>query len=304
MGDWGLTVQGYTPPPNQGTPGDWQIVTPGYFETMGLTLREGRTFTTGDDMQAPLAMIVNRTFEQQYFAGRSALGGRVRIGSADTTHWYTVVGVVDDVHHNKLAGAVKPQFYATLAQFAVAPGSTRRAMSLVVRTNGDPKALVAPVRAAVKSIDPRLPVSEVRTMREIVDAAIGGQRFAMETLGVFGLVALLLSAIGIFGIVSQVVASRLHEFGIRAALGATPRDLMAIALGSGIRQATTGLVVGVVAALMLTRVLRSLLQGVAATDPLTFASVIVVTGVVALIASVAPARRAARVDPNAVLRSE
>ena len=304
MGDWGLTVQGYTPPPNQGTPGDWQIVTPGYFETMGLTLRRGRTFTTGDDMQAPLAMIVNRTFEQQYFAGRSALGGRVRIGSADTTHWYTVVGVVDDVHHNKLVGAVKPQFYATLAQFAVAPGSTRRAMSLVVRTNGDPKALVAPVRAAVKSIDPRLPVSEVRTMREIVDAAIGGQRFAMETLGVFGFVALLLSAIGIFGIVSQVVASRLHEFGIRAALGATPRDLMAIALGSGIRQATTGLVVGVVAALMLTRVLRSLLQGVAATDPLTFASVIVVTGVVALIASVAPARRAARVDPNAVLRSE
>lgn len=304
MGDWGLRIQGYTPPRNRGAPGDWQVVTPGYFETMGLTLREGRTFTTSDDMQAPLAMIVNRAFEQQYFAGRRALGGRVRIGNTDTTKWYTIVGVVDDVHHNALVGTVKPQFYATLAQFALAPGSTRRAMSLVVRTDGDPKALVSVVRSAVRAIDPRLPVSEVRTMRDIVDAAIGGQRFAMETLGVFGLVALLLSAIGIFGIVSQVVASRLHEFGIRAALGATPKDLMAIALRSGVRQAMTGLVIGIMAALLLTRVLHTLLHGVTPTDPLTFGAVVGVTGLVAVIASVAPARRAARIDPNAVLRVE
>jgi hypothetical protein len=279
-------------------------VTPGYFETMGLTLREGRVFTTSDDMQAPLAMIVNRAFEQQYFAGRRALGGRVRISSADTSKWYTIIGVVDDVRHNALIGTVKPQFYATLAQFALAPGSTRRAMSLVVRTGGDPKALVSAVRAAVRSVDPRLPVSEVRTMRDIVDAAIGGQRFAMQTLGVFGFVALLLSAIGIFGIVSQVVASRLHEFGIRAALGATPKDLMAIALRTGVRQAMTGLAIGIVAALMLTRVLHTLLHGVSATDPLTFGSVVAVTGLVAVVASMAPARRAARIDPNAVLRVE
>ena len=134
------------------------------------------------------------------------------------------------MRHNALTGTVKPQFYATLAQFALAPGSTRRSMSLVVRTDGDPRTLIAPVRAAVHAVDPRLPVSEVRTMSDIVNAAIGGQRFAMQTLGVFGLVALLLSAIGIFGIVSQVVTSRFHEFGIRAALGATPRELMAIGL--------------------------------------------------------------------------
>jgi predicted permease len=302
MGDWGLRIQGYSPPPNQGTPGDWQVVTPGYFETMGLTLREGRTFTAGDDMRAPLAMIVNRTFEQQYFAGRPALGGRVRIGGADTTAWYTIVGVVDDVQHNALVGTVKPQFYATLAQFALAPGSTRRSMSLVARTDGDPRALIAPIRAAVRSVDSRLAVSEVRSMRDIVDAAIGGQRFAMQTLGIFGLVALLLSAIGIFGIVSQVVASRVHEFGIRAALGATPNDLMAIGLRSGIRQAATGLVVGVAAALVLTRVLHTLLHGVTPTDPLTFVAVVVVTGVVTIAASLAPARRAARIDPNVALR--
>jgi len=199
---------------------------------------------------------------------------------------------------------VKPQFYVTLAQFAVAPGNTRRAMSLVVKTDGDPKKLISAVRGQVRSIDPRLPVSEVRTMRDIVDAAIGGQRFAMETLGVFGVVALLLSAIGIFGIVSQVVASRLHELGIRAALGATPMDLMAIALRSGVKQAMAGLVIGIVAALALTRVLNSLLHGVTPNDPLTFVSVVVVTGLVAVIASVAPAGRAARVDPNAVLRVE
>jgi predicted permease len=304
MGDWGLRVEGYTPPPNRGTPGDWQIVTPGYFETMGLTVREGRTFSAGDDMNGPLAMIVNRAFEEQYFAGRKALGGRVRISGSDSAKIYTVVGVVDDVRHNALTGAVKPQFYATLAQFAIAPGSTRRSMSLVVRTDGDPKTLIAPVRAAVRSVDPRLPVSEVRTMDDIVNAAIGGQRFAMQTLAVFGAIALVLSAIGIFGIVSQVVTSRSHEFGIRAALGATPRELMGIGLRTGLRQTATGLGVGIVAALLLTRVLRSILHGVSATDPLTFVAVIAATGTVAVVASLGPARRAGRVDPSVALRAD
>lgn len=303
MGDWGLAVEGYTPPPNQGTPGDWQVVTPGYFETLRLALREGRTFTASDGMNAPMAMIVNRGFEKQYFAGRRALGGRVRIGG-DTTHTYTIVGVVDDVRHNTLTGSVKPQFYATLAQFAVSPGNTRRSMSLVVRTDGDPAALIPAVRSTVKAVDPRLPISEVRTMRDIVNAAIGGQRFAMQTLGAFGAVALLLSAIGIFGIVSQVVASRFHEFGIRAALGATPRELMGIGLRSGLRQAMVGLSVGIVAALLLTRVLGALLQDVSSTDPLTFVAVVAVTGVVAVLASLGPARRAGRIDPNIALRAD
>jgi predicted permease len=301
MGDWGLVVEGYTPPPNQGTPGDWQVVTPGYLETMGVAAREGRTFDARDGMSSPLALIVNRTFEQQYFAGRRALGGRVRIGG-DTTKVYTIVGVVDDVRHNTLVGAVKPQFYATLAQFALAPGNTRRSMSLVVRTDGDPRALIASVRGAVKTVDPRLAVSEVRTMRDIVNAAIGGQRFAAQTLAAFGVLALILSAIGIFGIVSQVVASRVHEFGVRAALGATPRDLMVISLGSGLRQTTVGLGVGIVAALVMTRALRTMLSGVTPTDPVTLAAVVVVTGLVALAASLGPAWRAGRIDPNVALR--
>jgi predicted permease len=301
MGDWGLQVEGYTAPPNQGAPGDWQIVTPGYFEALGLTLREGRVFDRRDDMSAPLAMVVNRTFVQRYYAGRPALGGRVRIGGSDSTMKYTIVGIVDDVHHNALVGEVKPQFYVTLAQFARAPGSTRRTMSLVVRTNGDPSSLIAPVRATIKQLDSRLPISEVRTMREIVNTAIGGPRFAMQALGLFGVLALVLSAIGIFGIVSQVVASRSHEFGIRAALGATPRELVALSLRTGVRQALIGLGAGIVIALVFTRAMTSMLQGVSATDPWTFMAVVVVTGLVAVAASLGPARRAAKTDPARVL---
>src|SRR5205085_7231355 len=191
MGDWGLQVEGYTPPPNQGTPGDWQVVTPGYFEALGLTLREGRVLDARDDMNAPLALVVNRAFVDQYFSGRHPLGGRVRVyGNPDSTLIYTIVGVVDDVHHNALVGKVKPQFYATLAQFARMPGSTRRSMSLVVRADGDPMALVAPVRSVIRQIDGRVPISEIRTMRDIVNSAIGGPRFAMQALGLFGALAL------------------------------------------------------------------------------------------------------------------
>ena len=303
MGDWGLQVEGYTPPPNQGTPGDWQIVTPGYFEAMGLTLRQGRVFDARDNMTGSLAMIVNHAFVDKYLHGRQALGTRVRIGGSDSLHNYTIVGEVDDVRHNTLTGQVKPEFYVTLAQFAIAPGNTRRTMSLVVRADGDLGRLVAPIRGIVRQIDARLPVSEVLSMRDIVNSAIAGQRFAMELLGLFGLLALVLSAIGIFGIVSQVVASRAQEFGIRAALGATPSELVALSLRTGVRQALAGLTIGVLAALVLTRLMTKLLEGVKPTDPWTFTAVVLVTGLVAVAASVGPARRAGKTDPAKVLGS-
>jgi putative ABC transport system permease protein len=303
MGDWGLTVEGYTPAPNQGTPGDWQIVTPGYFEAMGLKLKEGRFFDARDDMSGPLSMIVNQSFVDQYVAGRRPLGTQVQINGSDSGKVYTIVGVVENVHHNSLVARIKPEFYATLAQFARAPGNTRRSMSLVVRTDGDPATFLAPVRSIVRQIDPRLPVANVRTMRDIVNTAIAGPRFAMQALGMFGMLALVLSAIGIFGIVSQVVAARAQEFGIRAALGATPGDLVRLSLRTGVRQALTGLAVGIVIALIATRAMTSMLQDVTPTDPWTFAAVIIVTGVVAVLASVGPARRAGRADPSRVLGS-
>lgn len=297
MGDWGLSVEGYTPPPNQGTPADWQVVTPGYFEAMGLRLAHGRFFDDRDGMAGPLAMVVNKRFVELYLAGRPALGARVQIGGADANApSYTIIGIVDNVKHNGLTREVKAQFYAPQPQFATNPGNTSRTMTLVVRGDRDPNQLIAPVRAVIKELDPRLPISEVRTMNEVVQQAIAAPRFAMELLGLFGVLALVLSAIGIFGIVSQVVASRTQEFGIRAALGATPHNLLMLSLGSGVRQAGAGLVVGVGIALLLTRTMTTMLQGVTPTDPVTFVTVVGVTAVVAIGASLIPARRAAKTD--------
>jgi predicted permease len=301
MGDWGVRVEGYTPPPNQGTPGDWQVVTPGYFEAMGLRLIGGRFLEERDRMDAPLAMVVNRRFAEKYIAGREPLGKWVRINGSPDGALYTIVGVVENVHHNGLTREVKPQFYAPLAQFARAPGNVTRSANLVVKTKGDPVLLAPSVRAVIRSMDPRLPVSDIRSMEQVVAASIAEPRFAMGLLGLFGLLALVLSAIGIFGIVSQVVAARAHEFGIRMALGAAPRDLILLGLRTGVAQTLIGLVVGVGGSLLLTRAMAGLLHGVAPTDPLTFAAVIAVTGSVALLASLGPARRAARTDPMAAL---
>jgi putative ABC transport system permease protein len=301
MGDWGLLVEGYTPPPGEGTPGDWQVVTPGYFETMRVPLVAGRYFDNRDDAEGALTMIVNRTFVAKYLAGRDALGTRVRVNGGPPDGVATIVGVVEDVRQNDLTIAVKPQFYVTLAQFAISPGNTMRNMSLVVRTDGDPSALVAPVRALIRDMDSRLPVSEVRTMDQIVGESIAEPRFTMGLLGLFGVLALALSAIGIFGIVSQIVATRRHELGIRAALGATPGELVMLSLRTGVRQTVVGLAIGIGLALMLTRALVALLHNVTPTDPVTFATVLFVTAGVALLATLGPARRAGRVNPVSVL---
>ncbi|MGQ0646567.1 MAG: ADOP family duplicated permease [Gemmatimonadaceae bacterium] len=304
MGDWGLQVEGYTPPPNTGTPGDWQVVTPGYFETFGLRLASGRFFDARDDINGPLAMIVNKRFTELYLAGRPPLGTRVRIGGSPDSVSYTIVGVVDNVKHNALTREVKAQFYAPLAQFARAPGNTMRSMSLAVKTNADPRSLIAPVRSIIRAIDARLPVADVRTLEDVVGASIAAPRFAMQLLAAFGIIALTLSAIGVFGVVSQVVAMREQEFGIRAALGARPIELVRLSLATGLRQTLAGLAIGVVGALAATRLLGRLLEGVKPTDPLTFAAVVVVTAAVALLASALPARRAAKAQPGSVLRSD
>jgi putative ABC transport system permease protein len=304
IGDWGLQVEGYVPPPTARTPAEWQVVTPGYFEAMGIRLAAGRFLDARDGLDAPLAMVVNRRFTELYLAGRTPLGVRVRIGSRPDRPQYTIVGVVDDVRHNALTREVKAQFYAPLAQFAVSPGNTMRTMHLMVRSDGDPRALVGPVRRAIRAVDPRLPISDVRTLEEVVRSSIAAPRFAMELLGLFGALALLLAALGVYGIVSQVVALRSHEFGIRSALGARPLQLVGLSVRSGMRQVTVGIAVGVVAALAITRLMSGLLSGVRPTDPLTFLSVVAITSAVALTASVIPARRAARAEPSAVLRTD
>ncbi|MEO7520745.1 MAG: FtsX-like permease family protein [Gemmatimonas sp.] len=214
---------------------------------------------------------------------------------------YSIVGVVGNVHHNGITREVKAQFYATIGQFAKAPGNSTRNFSVVVKTAGNPAALAAPVRGVIRKMDPRIPVSDVRTMDDVVKASIAEPRFAMGPLTLFGVLALLLSAVGIFGIVAQIVAARSHEFGIRAALGASPNQLLLLSVRGGVMQTVIGIAAGTLGALVLTRAIRGLLQGVTRTDISTFVGVMVLTALVATIATFGPARRAARADPMQVL---
>lgn len=301
MGDWGVRVEGYTPPPNTGTPSDWQVVAPGYFETMGLSLKRGRFLSAADDISAPLALVVNERFVELYIAGRDPIGRTVRIGNAPDSLAYHIVGVVGNVRHNGLTKEVKAQFYAPMTQFARSQGNVTRSFSLVVKSSSDPRALIAPVRQIVQQLDPRIPVSDIRTMDDVLKASIAEPRFAMGLLTLFGVLALLLASVGIFGIVAQMVAARSHEFGIRAALGASPSSLVRLSVRDGLVQTSAGLVAGIVGALLLTRAMSGLLQGVTPTDVPTFALVLLVTAGVATLATVLPARRAARIDPMQVL---
>jgi predicted permease len=303
MGNWGVRVEGYTPQPNEDTPGDWQIVTPGYFETLGLHLVAGRWFDERDQTGTPPVFVISQKFANKYFAGRDPLGGRIQLMS-DSTPWVTVVGVVRDVEHNELTAAPPPMFYAVHSQYEQVGRFTPRTMSLAVRTTGSPLALAGAVRAQIRALDPQMPVAHVRTMDDIVRSSIARQRFSMLLLGAFGLLALVLAVVGIYGVVAQLVAARRQEFGVRAALGASPRALVRISLLDGLRQTAAGLAIGAVVALLLTRLMRGMLYGVTTSDPVTFALALVITGAVAMAASYLPARRAGRVDPASTLGAE
>lgn len=303
MGNWGVRVEGYTRQPNEDTPGDWQIVTPGYFETLGLHLVAGRWFDERDQTGTPLVFVISQQFANKYFAGRDPIGGRIQLMS-DSAPWVTVVGVVRDVEHNELTAAPPPMFYAVHSQYEQVGRFTPRTMSLAVRTTGSPLALAGAVRAQIRALDPQMPVAHVRTMDDIVRSSIARQRFSMLLLGAFGLLALVLAVVGIYGVVAQLVAARRQEFGVRAALGASPRALVRISLLDGLRQTAAGLAIGAVVALLLTRLMRGMLYGVTTSDPVTFALALVITGAVAMAASYLPARRAGRVDPASTLGAE
>jgi predicted permease len=303
IGDWGLVVEGYTPPAGEGTPGDWQVVTPGYFEAMGLRLVAGRFLDERDDASGAPVLVISRRLAETYFAGRDPLGGRIKVGSPDSP-WTTVVGVVDDVEHNALTGERKPTFYAPHAQFHLSTGFTPRTMSLAIAATGDATALVRAVRDQVRELDPQVPMDNVRTMDEIVRGSVAPQRFGMMLLTAFGGLALLLAMVGIYGVVAQVVSARTQEFGVRAALGATPASLVRLSLATGARQVAAGLALGVVAALALARLLPGILYGVAPNDPATYLAASLATGIAALAACWIPARRSGRVDPAAALQAE
>jgi putative ABC transport system permease protein len=304
IGDYGLMVEGYTPPPGTNAKGDWQIVTDGYLETVGERLVRGRTFRPTDTAAAQLVALVNEEFARRYYAGQDPIGRRMKIGGNPQRPFVTIVGIVKDVRHNGMTAAIKEKFYVPHAQWHVATNNPIRSMSIVAKTAGDPMALAAAVRAEVRALDPNLPLAQVRPMAEIVSTSLSEPRFTGVLFGVFAALALLLAAIGVYGVLSYLVTLRTREIGIRVAVGAGPRDVLRLVLGRGLALSIGGIVVGLVAAIPLARLVAALLYEVSSLDPLTFVTVPLVLSLVALGASALPARRATRVDPVTALKSE
>lgn len=305
IGDWSITVEGREKRPGENPNGDWQIVTPGYFEALGIRLREGRLLTRGDDETALLVAVVNETMAERYWPGRPAIGQRFHLGTKDQP-WIEIVGVAHDVRHNAVIEDPRAEMYLPHAQFVRAKkgGSAVYGMGLVARTTGDPDRLIPLVREQVKALDPRLPVSDVRTMEDVAATALAEPRFTTLLLGAFALLALGLAALGLYGVLSFVAARRTREMGVRVALGARPAAVYRLIVGDGLSMTALGLAIGLVGSLWATRLVASQLYLVERLDPLAFATAPLILLAVAAVASGLPAWRAARASPVAALRQD
>jgi predicted permease len=289
-------------------PADLRLVTPGYFSAMGLRLRSGRTFTAQDRGGAGLVMIVNQTFARQAWPSEDAIGKRVTCcepGPNGEPNWKTVVGVVADTRARGVGQEAPPEFYLPVAQSPAAAWRwIDRTLTLAVRTSGRPEAVAPAMRDAVWSVDRSLPVYAIATMDDRRTASLSSSRFSTMLLTVFGGIALLLAAIGVYGIISYGVTQRSQEIGIRVALGADRSRVLRLVVGHAAALTGVGLALGVVGALMLSRMIGGLLYQVSPTDPSTFGVGMAVLASVALMAALLPALRAAQVDPATALRAE
>ena len=300
---WGpITVEGRTPAPGEAfVNADIRVVGGDYFQAMEIPLVAGRLFDEHDTRDKPRVIVVDQAFAEQLWPGQDPLGKRVRSGGFDanaSTPWLTVVGVVGRIKQDRLDGDSRIALYHPHAQYPT------RAMNVTLRSQTAAASLAAAVRDEVRGLDPELPVYGLRSMAERVDASLARRRFSMLLLGLFAALALALGTIGTYGVMAYQVSQGTRELGIRLALGATPHRLLAFVLREGMALAFAGVAVGLAAALVLTRAMRSLLFEVGAADPLTFLSVPAVLLVAALAACYLPARRAAAVDPVTSLRSD
>jgi cell division protein FtsX len=278
---------------------DYRQASSGYFAAMGIPLLRGRTFDRSDQPNSPHAAVVSQSLVLKYWPNEDPIGQTIQFGNMDEDlHLLHVVGVVGDVHDYGVDVPVSPTVYANAQQRL--PSSS---LSVVVRAQAGPAALVPAMREAVRSLNPQLPLN-FRTLDQVFSSSLDQRRFSLVIFGVFGTVALLLAAMGIYGVTSYTVAQRTQEIGIRMALGARMSDVLKLVLRNGISLALIGAAVGVAGALATTRVMSSLLFGVAPTDLVTFAAVVVVLVIVALLACYIPARRATKVDPLVALRYE
>jgi predicted permease len=299
-GGYVFTVEGYVPRQGEPARDAWRrSVSPDYFSTMGIPILKGRHFETGDQENSQLVTIVDEKLAAEYWPGVDPIGKRIKTGGPTSkAPWLTVVGVARSVKNRKLDENPKFYVYQPFTQW------TQRETSVVMKTSVDPETTVAGLRNRVSALDATLPVYEITTVENSVARSVSTRRLASNLLTGFALTALLLAVIGIYGVISLNVNNRMNEFGIRLALGARPANLLRMVLLGGLRVAIAGVVIGVVAACLLTRLLEKMLFGVSPTDPVTFIAVTVTLTVAALAASLVPARRATKVDPLVALRYE
>lgn len=273
-------------------------VTPDYFRAMGIPLLKGRFFTAQDESNAPGVVIINQTLARRFFPNEEATGKRLMLEAPLKDKWLQIVGVVGDVKQSKLSGESGFEMYTAHAQSPMAT------MYVVMRTVAEPLTFSAAIGSAVREIDKDQPVSNLKTMNQLLSESIAQPRFRTLLLGAFALVALIMVALGIYGVLAYSVKQRTHEMGIRMALGAQRRDILKLVIGQGMILVLIGVVLGLVGAMALTRVMMSLLYEVKPTDPIVFISMSLLVGMVALVACYIPARRATRVDPLVALRYE
>jgi predicted permease len=289
-----VAPQGYVGQPHEDMDVERASVSPEYFKTMEIPMLEGRDFAASDDAKSQPVGIVNRTFAERYWPEKNAIG--MQVGVAGKI--WTVIGIAQTSDYDDLNEAPKPFFYRPLAQDPSAIAAIH------VRTSGDPMAAAKTVENAVRDLNADLPVYDTTTMASRVEVATTGERIAGTFVGAFGLLALVLAAVGIYGVVAYVTRQRTHEFGIRVALGAQRKDVLGLVLNQGLRVTLLGVGIGLGLAALLTRYIVSLIFTVSPMDPWVFAGVSLVLCVVALAACYLPARRAAKVDPLVALRYE
>ena len=294
--DLPVVIEGRELPGTREPQADFRIASPGYFETMGIPVLRGRTLTEHDRADAPPVVVVNKVLVDQLLPGEDPIGKRIRYFRAGPLA--EIVGVVGQVHHRSLDAEPRPEIYISYRQLQY--GS----MTVVVRSGGDPLALAEPIKAAVFAADPVQPITEIATMDDLLHRSVAEPRFNTLLLGGFAALALVLAAIGIYGVVSYTVSRRTHEIGIRMALGARTVDVFRSVVGDGVRLAAIGTALGVLVALALGRALSSLLFQVSPHDPAVLALVALLLIGLAALACTVPARRATRVDPIVALRTE
>jgi len=295
-----FTPEGYQPPPGANLNfSNHSVIFAQYLQTMGVPLLKGRYFTEADKQGSTPVLLVSESLAKRYWPNQDAIGKRLKWGPQESKDpWLTVVGVVGDVKQSTLDVETTPHTYEPLLQ------NTSGSANVAIRASGDPAALTSALRAAVWALDPQLAVAQIRTMDQVISESTTSRRFNLFLLAGFAFLALVLSAIGIYGVIAYSVVRRVHEIGIRMALGASGGDVMRLVIGRGLLLLGIGMIIGIAGALAITRSLASFLYGIRPTDPLTFAGVVVILASVAFLASYIPARRATKVDPMIALRYE